>query len=32
MTAQGKITLPKAVRDELELEQGDVIEIEVQKA
>jgi AbrB family looped-hinge helix DNA binding protein len=29
VTSQGKVTLPKPLRDELEIEQGDVVQIEV---
>jgi len=29
VSSQGKVTIPKALREKMELEQGDVVEIEV---
>lgn len=31
LTAQGKVTIPKPLREELDLEEGDLLEIEVEK-
>lgn len=32
VSTDGKVTIPKAIRQELDLEKGDVIEIEVKKS
>lgn len=32
VSKDGKVTIPKAVRDALDIEKGDVIEIDVRKA